>query len=235
VVRHGDDAHPAARAARRPLVESSTAAHPVGAVPRRRATARYTSGAGLPRPTVSVDITTWNRSHKSIASRITLMSPGGEDVATASRQQAARDEPLRQRRVGAARCVRGAARSRVRRPVHQPADIVGSGLLVNRAGETVVVLGSVLVSATVVLIPGQSRGALSAELLAVAITTFAVVWRLQPGARTARTGDDEQGVQPRASLIFRRALGLGAQALLAAGRSPWRSRLAAGSTGGPLP
>jgi len=93
-------------------------------------------------------------------------------------------------------------------------DIVRSGLLVNRAGETVVVLGSVLVSATVVLIPAQSRGALSAELLAVAVAAVAVVWRLQRGAR-GRTSEDQRPVQPRSSLIFRRALGLGAQVLLA--------------------
>ena len=95
-------------------------------------------------------------------------------------------------------------------------DIVRSGILVNRAGETVIVLGSVLVSATVVVIPAQSRGALSAELLTVAVATFAVVWRLQRGAR-ARTSEDQRSGQPRSSLIFRRALGLGAQVLLAAG------------------
>jgi hypothetical protein len=96
-------------------------------------------------------------------------------------------------------------------------DIVKSGLLVNRAGETVVVLGSVLVSATAVLIPAQSRGALNAELLAVAVVTFAVVWRLQRGAQVATASGDQRPVQPRSSLIVRRALGLGAQVLLAVG------------------
>jgi hypothetical protein len=95
--------------------------------------------------------------------------------------------------------------------------IVRSGILVNRAGETVVVLGSVLVSATMVLIPAQSRGALTAELLAVAVATFAVVWRLQRGVRAAGASEDQRPAQPRASLIFRRALGLGAQAFVAVG------------------
>jgi hypothetical protein len=62
-----------------------------------------------------------------------------------------------------------------------------------------------------------SRGSLSAELLAVAIATCAVVWRLKRGAPVARTGDDEQGVPPGASLRFRRRSARGAQALLAGG------------------
>jgi hypothetical protein len=95
-------------------------------------------------------------------------------------------------------------------------DVVGSRLLVNRAGEAVIVLGSVLVSATAVLIPAQDRGALSAELLAVATATLVVVWRLQRGARAATPGDEQRG-PPRSSLVVRRVLGLGAQILLAVG------------------
>jgi hypothetical protein len=94
--------------------------------------------------------------------------------------------------------------------------MVRSGILVNRASETAIVLGSVLVSATVVVIPAQSRGVLSAELLTRAVATFTVVWRLQRGARE-RTSEDQRPAQPRSSLMFRRALGLGAQVLVAVG------------------
>jgi hypothetical protein len=92
--------------------------------------------------------------------------------------------------------------------------IVGSRLLVNRAGEAVVVLGGVLVSASAVLIPAQDRGSLSAELLVVAIVTVAVVGLLQRGAHAVGPGDDQPGA-PRASVAVRRFLGLGAQVLLA--------------------
>ena len=42
------------------------------------------------------------------------------------------------------------------------------------------------------------------------------MWRLQRGVQTARPGDGESG-PPRVSLLLRRALGLGAQGLLAVG------------------
>jgi hypothetical protein len=93
-------------------------------------------------------------------------------------------------------------------------DVVASSALVNRAAEAVIVLGSVLASATVVLIPDQARGALSAELLTIAIVTGAVVWLLQRGVHAAAAGD-ERG-PPRVSLLARRAFGLGAEVLLAA-------------------
>jgi len=43
---------------------------------------------------------------------------------------------------------------------------------------------------------------------------MAVMWRLQRGVRAARPGDQEPG-PPRATIVARRVLGLGAQVLLA--------------------
>jgi modulator of FtsH protease len=94
------------------------------------------------------------------------------------------------------------------------ADFVKSPILVNRAGEALVILGSVLASATVVLIPGQDRVLLAVELLAIAIVTAVVVWRRQRGVVIARPDDAERGPPP-GSLGIRRVLGLGGAALLA--------------------
>ncbi|HUQ63377.1 MAG TPA: hypothetical protein VM121_06470 [Acidimicrobiales bacterium] len=92
-------------------------------------------------------------------------------------------------------------------------DVVGSQPLVNRAAEAVVVLASVLVTATVVLIPGQDRGVLSAEVLAVAVVTSFAVWRLEGGSRAMGRKGDERGPSP-SQVAFRRAMCLGAQLLL---------------------
>jgi hypothetical protein len=94
-------------------------------------------------------------------------------------------------------------------------DVVGSQLLVNRAGEAVVVLASVLVTATVVLIPGQDGGVLSAELLVVAIVTSYAVWRLERGSRAVRPERSDERGPSRSQAAFRRAMCLGAQLLLA--------------------
>ena len=61
-------------------------------------------------------------------------------------------------------------------------DIIGSGALVHRAAEAVILLGSVLVTATVVLVPGQRRDVLSTELILLAVALFAVVFYLQRDA-----------------------------------------------------
>src|SRR5256885_13020717 len=61
-------------------------------------------------------------------------------------------------------------------------DVIGSRQLVNRALEAVIALGTVLVSATGVLIPAQSRGVLSTELLVIAVLVFSATVRLQIGA-----------------------------------------------------
>ena len=60
--------------------------------------------------------------------------------------------------------------------------LIRSPRLVNRGGETVIVLGSVLAAASVVLIPDQDRTALGVELLAVAVSDA----RARRVARTRR-------------------------------------------------
>ncbi len=93
-------------------------------------------------------------------------------------------------------------------------DIIGSGSLVHRAAEAVILLGSVLVTATVVLVPGQRRGVLSAELILLAVALFAVVFYLQRDA-VAQSPDPGKPGPPRGSLTLRRAFGLGSAALIA--------------------
>jgi hypothetical protein len=93
-------------------------------------------------------------------------------------------------------------------------DIVGSGPLVHRAGEAVVLLGGVLAVATVVLIPGQRKDVLSAELILLAGALFAVILFLQRDA-VAQAVDPDRPAPPRASLAIRRVLGLGTAVLIA--------------------
>ena len=93
-------------------------------------------------------------------------------------------------------------------------DIVGSGPLVHRAGEAVVLLGGVLAVATVVLIPGQRKDVLSAELILLAGALFAVILFLQRDAETQPTDPGRPG-PPRVSLAMRRVFGLGAAVLIA--------------------
>jgi modulator of FtsH protease len=87
-------------------------------------------------------------------------------------------------------------------------DIIGSGVLVHRAGEAVILLGWVLATATVVLIPGQHRGVLSAELIVLGVALFVVVRFLQRDA-VDRQIDPEGRGPPRGSVGARRVLGLG--------------------------
>jgi hypothetical protein len=93
-------------------------------------------------------------------------------------------------------------------------DIVGSGPLVHRAGEAVVLLGGVLAVATVVLIPGQRKDVLSAELILLAGALFAVILFMQRDAVTQPTDPGRPG-PPRVSLAMRRVFGLGAAVLIA--------------------
>jgi hypothetical protein len=93
-------------------------------------------------------------------------------------------------------------------------DVVASPRLVHRAGETVATLASLLIAATLVLIPDQARSLLGVELLLLAATTFVVIWRLQLDA-TAIEDSDPQHAPPRGSALSRRLFGLGAPVLLA--------------------
>jgi hypothetical protein len=93
-------------------------------------------------------------------------------------------------------------------------DVVSSNVLVNRAAEAVLLLGSVLASATAVLIPGQARDALSLELILLGAGTFAATYFFQRSAATQPRDPGKPG-PPRGSLAFRRATGLGAALLFA--------------------
>jgi hypothetical protein len=91
-------------------------------------------------------------------------------------------------------------------------EIVHSRWLVNRAAEAVILLGSALATSTVVLIPGQRRGALSAELIVLGVATFGGVLLLQRGI-TIQPRDPGKGGPPPSSVLIRRVSGLGAPAL----------------------
>jgi hypothetical protein len=93
-------------------------------------------------------------------------------------------------------------------------DVVGSRQLVHRAAEAVLGLAAVLVSATAVLIPDQSRAVVAVELLTVAGFNLAVTANLQRGASRQSVGADGHG-PPRSSILARRVLGLGAPLLMA--------------------
>ena len=93
-------------------------------------------------------------------------------------------------------------------------EIVGSGQLVNRAAETVILLGGVLATSTVILIPGQARGALSADLIVLAAVMFAAIVYFQRGAAFQSVAPDKHG-PPRGSLGIRRTIGLGVPVLFA--------------------
>jgi hypothetical protein len=92
-------------------------------------------------------------------------------------------------------------------------DVVGSRQLVNRAAEAVIGLAAVLVTATAVLIPDQSREVVSTELLVIAGSTFAATANLQRGA-SRQTVTDGHGPPPF-SIFMRRLLGLAAPVVLA--------------------
>jgi len=87
-------------------------------------------------------------------------------------------------------------------------DIIGSGALVHRAGEAVILLGWVLATATVVLIPGQHRGVLGAELIVLGLALFVIVRFLQRDAVVQQVDPGRPG-PPRGSIGLRRVLGLG--------------------------
>jgi hypothetical protein len=83
-------ANPAAAAERSPFDESSTAAHDPGSTPSDRATDRYTSGAGLPRASSSVDRTAANDDRSPDASSTTAISDRGAELASPSVNRAPR-------------------------------------------------------------------------------------------------------------------------------------------------
>jgi hypothetical protein len=80
---------PAAAADRSPLLESSTATAWAGGTPSRSATVRYTSGAGLPCATSSVDTVAANSGAIAAAASTAWIRTGGEELASPSGQPAA--------------------------------------------------------------------------------------------------------------------------------------------------
>ena len=92
-------------------------------------------------------------------------------------------------------------------------DFVKSPILVNRALEAIVLLATVLIAATAVLIPHQSREVVGAELIVIGLVTSLVVLRLQAGARSDVVPAGDRG-PTRASLLSRRIIGLGSALLI---------------------
>ena len=88
-------------------------------------------------------------------------------------------------------------------------EFVGTPLLVNRALEAIVLLASVLVTATAVLIPSQDRDAVGVELVIIGLLVSAVVLRLQMGV----VAGGDRG-PTRASVVSRRIFGLGSTLLI---------------------
>jgi len=92
-------------------------------------------------------------------------------------------------------------------------EFVGTRLLVNRAIEAIVLLASVLLTATAVLTPGQSGEAGGIELLLVGVLAAVAVLLLQVGVTRDLVASGDQG-PTRASITTRRVLGLGSALLI---------------------
>ncbi len=93
-------------------------------------------------------------------------------------------------------------------------EFVGTSSLVNRALEAIVLLGTVLVSATAVLIPAQEREVVGVELVVVGVLVTLIVLRLQVGYRGHTVPSGDRG-PTRGSITSRRVLGLGSTVLIA--------------------
>lgn len=92
-------------------------------------------------------------------------------------------------------------------------DFVGTPVLVNRALEAIVLLATVLLAATAVLIPHQSRDAVGIELVVLGVGTLSAVLRLQAGTQHQVVASGDRG-PTRASIISRRIIGLGSALLI---------------------
>jgi hypothetical protein len=92
-------------------------------------------------------------------------------------------------------------------------EFVGTSTLVNRALEAIVLLGSVLLTATAVLIPGQEREAVGVELVVIGVLTGLVLLRLQAGVAQDVAANADPG-PTRASIVSRRVVGLGSALLV---------------------
>lgn len=93
-------------------------------------------------------------------------------------------------------------------------EFVGTPMLVNRALEAIVLLASVLVTATAVVIPAQDREVLGVELAIIGLLVSALVLRLQMGTRQEVVPRGARG-PTRASIVSRRVIGLGSAVVIA--------------------
>jgi hypothetical protein len=109
-------------------------------------------------------------------------------------------------------------------------EVVASAVLVHRAAEAIILLASILLAATVLLIPDQARWVVGAELTAFGLVGVAVTIRLQrsrttpagaPGAPAmAAEGLREPStttatpLAPRGSATMRRVFAMGSTALV---------------------
>src|SRR3954451_10100740 len=92
-------------------------------------------------------------------------------------------------------------------------EFVTVPLLVNRALEAIVLLATVLIAATAVLIPHQSREVVGVELIVLGIVTSLAVLRLQAGTQTEAVTAGARG-PTRGSIMSRRIIGLGSALLI---------------------
>jgi hypothetical protein len=92
-------------------------------------------------------------------------------------------------------------------------DFVGTRVLVNRALEAIVLLASVLITATAVLIPEQTRDVVGIELGVVGLCTGLIVLRLQAGVARDVVASGDRG-PTRSSIVTRRVVGLGSALLV---------------------
>lgn len=111
-------------------------------------------------------------------------------------------------------------------------EVVASPALVRRAAEAMVLLGSILLAATVLLIPDQGRSVVGVELTALGVAGLAVAIRLQstrptlvgpssarpPGPLSTPTADPSSAagtpLAPPGSVAVRRLLAVGSLALV---------------------
>src|SRR5215470_1646369 len=89
---------PAAAAARRPFVESSTAAASAGSTPSRRVAVRYTSGAGLPAATSSPETVIAKQSAiRARSSTASITGRFADDASPSGQRSASRLTAMTQR------------------------------------------------------------------------------------------------------------------------------------------
>ena len=96
-------------------------------------------------------------------------------------------------------------------------DVVSSRRLVNRACEAVVLLATILVTSSILLVPGQGRRTVGVELGVAAVAVLVAVGFLQRSLGTDSEGAPPGDAnEPGLSHLVRRLFGLGAPLLMVA-------------------